>query len=69
MYASVLHVSTAFQVKDLSRDEVNAFPQNRPANAPVIGHYTQMVWALTTEVGCGFIEYEKDSKFYQVRNN
>ena len=40
----------------------------------VIGHYTQVVWAETAEVGCGFIVTEerkqrKDGSFYIYKRN
>lgn len=30
---------------------------------PMTGHYTQLVWADTTHVGCGMVQY-KNSNFY-----
>ena len=45
-----------------------------PKKCPVIGHYTQVVWAETAEVGCGFIVTEerkqrKDGSFYIYKRN
>ena len=45
-----------------------------PQKCPVIGHYTQVVWAETAEVGCGFIVTEerkqrKDGSFYIYKRN
>ena len=31
-----------------------------------VGHYTQIAWADTNKVGCGFIMYEKGSWFKKV---
>nr|XP_023018446.1 cysteine-rich secretory protein 2-like isoform X1 [Leptinotarsa decemlineata] len=33
--------------------EKNQFTYGRPNNITIIGHYTQMVWAASHEVGCG----------------
>ena len=35
--------------------EVDSF-KDRAKGEPVVGHYTAVVWANTTDVGCGFIE-------------
>ncbi|CAL4101369.1 unnamed protein product [Meganyctiphanes norvegica] len=54
------------EVKDMPKSTVNSFTS---AGAPgVIGHYTQVVWAVTYEVGCGAIHYANngypESKIY-----
>ena len=35
--------------------EVDSF-RGRDKGEPVVGHYTAVVWADTTDVGCGFME-------------
>ena len=43
----------SFKVKDVPLDEVKSFFMT----SSVTGHYTQVVWAKTNEVGCGFVSY------------
>ncbi|XP_011054202.1 PREDICTED: venom allergen 3-like, partial [Acromyrmex echinatior] len=48
-------------------DEVEKFDANR-VNQPFemqveTGHYTQIVWAETRDVGCGFIMYDNQKKW------
>lgn len=31
-----------------------------------VGHYTQIVWAETYKIGCGYIMYKKGKKFNKV---
>ena len=35
----------------------------------VIGHYTQVVWAKTEEVGCGYMKYRDDSGWLKTVSN
>nr|CAD7568113.1 unnamed protein product [Timema californicum] len=44
------------EVKYFNRTDVNCFNIPEP-NSEVVGHYTQVVWADTTLVGCGLIYY------------
>lgn len=30
---------------------------------PKTGHYTQMLWAETTRIGCGYLNYLKGSQY------
>lgn len=43
------------EVKDVDNKSAAAFPLRPPRK---IGHYTQLVWGTTTEVGCGTVYYE-----------
>ena len=47
--------SMLFQIADMTAGEVGSF-RSRPNGAAVVGHYTALVWADTTDVGCGFME-------------
>nr|CAD7261025.1 unnamed protein product [Timema shepardi] len=44
------------EVVHYSRNDVNQFRQ--------VGHYTQVVWANTYQVGCGYIKYQVGSTTY-----
>ena len=46
----------------------DAYPWQRPSGYPAIGHYTQVVWAETTKIGCGYVAYDKDG-YKQVKNS
>ena len=48
-------MSQLFKVDYVFLDEVNSFVMTDP----VTGHYTQLVWANTYEIGCGFISSVK----------
>ena len=54
------------EVDDFNREDVREFPFGRSSSLPPIGHYTQMVWAETKKIGCGFMTNERDGRFYQV---
>ena len=63
-----------FNVKSMIKgwyDEVKSFPgghlvENIHPIGPMVGHYTQMVWAKTRLVGCGTIYYKKGDYFTKV---
>ena len=51
-------------------DEVEDHPASNVASntregaTGVVGHYTQMVWATTRKIGCGFIRYRSPKKMF-----
>ncbi|KAJ8684188.1 hypothetical protein QAD02_019980 [Eretmocerus hayati] len=46
------------EVHDLDSTQVSKFSLDS-GNGKPIGHYTQMVWAKTTKVGCGGVKYRR----------
>ena len=46
-----------FQVRDINQAAVESYSNNKTVTGAtgVIGHYTQVVWADTYEVGCGYL--------------
>ena len=48
---------TLFQVADITLQAVNSYSSDQAVTGStgVIGHYTQVVWAETAEVGCGYM--------------
>ena len=54
------------QVKDFSSDDVEQFKSIRSATGDV-GHYTQIAWADTYKVGCGYIMYRTDTWYKKVK--
>jgi len=50
------------EIKDYiaANQDVNNF---QSVSGPAIGHFTQVVWAATTHVGCGYVEFEKDNGY------
>eukprot|EP00095_Tigriopus_kingsejongensis_P000818 maker-scaffold63_size435493-snap-gene-0.17 protein:Tk00818 transcript:maker-scaffold63_size435493-snap-gene-0.17-mRNA-1 annotation:"hypothetical protein DAPPUDRAFT_302039" len=51
------------EVTSMSSSYVSKFPMNTPET---IGHFTQMVWAETNEIGCGFINFQTKSSGYMM---
>lgn len=52
----------------MTSEEVDSFrKRDKSAGEAVVGHYTQVVWHDTTEVGCGFTwrDVEINGKTYQ----
>jgi hypothetical protein len=45
-------------------DEIKDFPSDRVkkfnSGGPMIGHFTQVIWAKTYLIGCGFAQYKED---------
>ncbi|XP_001603551.4 venom allergen 5-like [Nasonia vitripennis] len=58
------------EVKNYNHNQVARFGAVRGNGGKQIGHYTQLVWADTTKLGCGAIKYKdgKFNKFYLVCN-
>ena len=56
---------TYFQVDDFPSAETSSF-RSRGKTEPVVGHYTQVVWAESSKVGCGFMEWKQGAMFKQV---
>lgn len=48
-------------------NEIKIFPSNRVSSfssgGPMIGHFTQIIWASTYHVGCGFSQFKEGSWF------
>ncbi|XP_014208029.1 ancylostoma secreted protein-like [Copidosoma floridanum] len=49
------------EVKHCSREDITRFRSTSVSGFP-IGHYTQMLWAKSTKIGCGAVKY-KDGNF------
>jgi len=45
------------EVKDLNKKNVHKF--DSATNKGVVGHYTQVVWANTTKIGCGWVQFHR----------
>merc|ERR1719427_651290 len=43
------------EIKDYSPDWAESF--RTPDSGAVVGHFTQVVWATTHKIGCGYIKY------------
>jgi len=46
------------EVEDFPADNVSAFSKNGVPKGKMIGHYTQVVWGATKEVGCGYVSFD-----------
>ena len=62
------HFSIKLKVKDFPPENIFPFDTKRGVTGDV-GHYTQIAWADTNKVGCGFIMYKKGSWFKKVTYN
>jgi len=59
---------TLDKVADITLSELGAFPSGDPANGKDIGHFTQVIWAETTHVGCGYTAwYDGSNQHKEVR--
>ena len=60
---------TLFQVADITLQAVNSFSSDQAVTGStgVIGHYTQVVWAETAEVGCGYMTSFVNDRFESVK--
>ncbi|KAJ8664925.1 hypothetical protein QAD02_006587 [Eretmocerus hayati] len=58
------------EVKDYDGNDVATFGSLTGANGGQIGHYTQLVWAKTTTLGCGARKFSEDNfkKYFLVCN-
>jgi len=56
------------EVKDITNKAVDSFSSNNAVTGStgVIGHYTQVVWADTTDVGCGYMTAKNNGRFETV---
>ncbi len=48
-------------------EEVNRYQFDNPIYSKSTGHFTQLIWKTTTEVGCGFA-VTSDNKIFGVSN-
>ena len=56
----------SLKVKDFPARNVEPFSKRKGVTGKV-GHYTQIVWAETYKIGCGYIMYKKGKRFNKVR--
>merc|ERR1712020_452603 len=56
------------EVKDMTKKARKSFSSNNALTGAtgVIGHYTQVVWAESHEVGCGYMTSVKGTNFESV---
>lgn len=52
------------EVNDFNKNDVNSF-KSTSKSQPIIGHYTQLVWANSTVVGCG-VSYYMAGEDYKI---
>ena len=60
---------TLFQVADITLQAVGSYSSDQAVTGStgVIGHYTQVVWANTAEVGCGYMTSFVNDRLESVR--
>ncbi|XP_070545243.1 Golgi-associated plant pathogenesis-related protein 1-like [Ptychodera flava] len=60
---------TGNQAVEKLYNEINQYDWNRPEHSPATGHFTQVVWKSSRELGIGYCVNPKDSKdVYAVFN-
>ena len=66
---NILHYPAYFKVADITLRAVNSYSSDRDVTGStgVIGHYTQVVWARTAEVGCGYMTSLVNGRLESVR--
>jgi hypothetical protein len=50
------------EVKDMASSDVAPFSD--AGKTGVVGHYTQLVWGESKEIGCGFVSFYKSAEKY-----
>lgn len=49
-------------------DEINEYDYSNPGYSEGTGHFTQLVWAATTDIGCGYKDCGSGLGYYLVCN-
>ena len=59
-----------FQVENISLQAVSSYSsdQSKTGSSGVIEHYTQVVWAETAEVGCGYMAHLVNRRYERVKH-
>ena len=66
---NIFHYPAYSKVADITLRAVNSYSSDRDVTGStgVIGHYTQVVWARTAEVGCGYMTSLVNGRLESVR--
>ena len=67
--SNIWHYPAYSKVADITLRAVNSYSSDRDVTGStgVIGHYTQIVWATTAEVGCGYMTSSVNGRLESVR--